>query len=104
MFQSVGGTLVVAGILGLGSAALRFIENGTWTATTLAEGLNDRHWFYPETGRWASETLPSLIANIPFGLVLLTIGLAAVIVGSAVMLELPSAQPAAPRPTRDRGI
>ena len=100
-FQSVGGTLAVAGISVLGSAIFGWFENGSWTAATLGQGLNDHHWFYPETGRWAAENLPSLVADIPFGLVLLVVGLAAVVVGAIVMLDL-GRQPRLPPAGRQR--
>ena len=46
-FQSVGGTLAVAGISVLGSAIFGWFENGSWTAATLGQGLNDHPLVLP---------------------------------------------------------
>src|SRR5579872_1072350 len=82
--QSAGTALALPGLYSLGSAARTLWEIGVWNPTTLGQGLNDHRWFYPETGRWASETLPGLIADLPLGLVLIVLGLAVGVIGGLV--------------------
>ena len=90
--QYGGAVLLTTGLYPLVRAGLGWSQNGVWAPTTLGQALIDDRYSYPETGRWLLQGLPTFVADIPFSVILIVVGLAMAALGMFILMSEPPAK------------